>query len=234
MVFVPSWRILSYRDVRKRVEARAKEQARAARERATRWLEAWDSASESDAEDPENDWREVEVEDGAAAASYSSRKIWWSPSRNETRDEAPVVRHKFLRSLVGKRMRFLMTNGGTSSSSSSEWIEGTIERYNAKRRKHRVTFDDGNMTRWYGLKGEQRRVQIQHPETGAWIEMRLLDRDWLSTADRDGNEEEEGDTAAIGIAWRACDDGAGNTYYFNTTTGASQWDVPDGSDGRSV
>ena len=126
---VPSWRVLRLRKVTKIVRKRHKEKAKVAKTRSTEWLEQLDSASESDDSDPEFDWQEHED-------AETSQRFWFSPSRNERRFEPPIVRHKFLRTFVGKRVRIFW-------DSEKDWMYGIVDKYNAKPKKHRVTYDIG-------------------------------------------------------------------------------------------
>jgi hypothetical protein len=201
---VPSWRVLRLRKVTRIVRKRHKEKAKVCKTRSTKWLEELDSASESDDSDPEFDWQEhVDAE--------TSRRFYFSPSRNERRYDPPVVRHKFLRTFVGKRVRIFW-------DTEKDWMYGTVDKYNAKRKKHRVTYDIGT-TRWHSLSGEHKFVQVMNPVTNTWLEFRNIDRDWLqvpSVAVEPSN-----------TTWQAFDDGAGNIYYYNSETGESQWDRPD-------
>ena len=92
---------------------------------------------------------------------------------------------------------------------------GIVDKYNAKRKKHRVTYDVGT-TRWHSLSGEHKFVQVMNPITNARLEFRNIDRDWLEIP-----QEKES------LIWQTFDDGAGNIYYYNSETGESQWECPD-------
>ena len=62
-----------------------------------------------------------------------------------------------------------------------------------------------------------------NPITNTWLEFRNIDRDWL-----DIPKTSSGDTEMASSIWQTFDDGAGNIYYYNSETGESQWERPDG------
>ncbi len=45
-------------------------------------------------------------------------------------------------------------------------------------------------------------------------------------------EERKTGDKAVDVKWYACDDGEGNTYYYNTETGDCTWEKPNDYDGE--
>lgn len=128
-----------------------------------------DSASEDDS-DGDFDWTE-HFDDQLQVP------FWWSPSRGERRDTEPVDPHEYNKGFVGETVR-------VNWPGDTAWYDGKVTKYNAKKKRHKIEYVDGD-AEWLDLHNEHKdRVQLW---TGTvWCMFRHIKPGWRET--RDANE----------------------------------------------
>ncbi len=131
-----------------------------------------DSASEDDLivalgghvePDEDDDWQEHWDDE-------ENRPFYYSPSRN-LRTFEKYGDDDFENSLVGKNVKVM-------DQQEQRWREGTIAKYNRRKRKHRVEFTDKNFDgkahKWFHLREAEGLFQVYDPLLDNWGMLRHL------------------------------------------------------------
>lgn len=114
-----------------------------------------DSASEGEGadEEPDDDWEE-------RFDALAKRKYWYSKQNNIATYDEPKAKLANEFSLLFRRVRVFWVVQGM-------WYEGTITRFNKRKHRHKVEYDDGD-TEWIDFDSERDRVQVSE-EDGSWV-----------------------------------------------------------------
>jgi hypothetical protein len=128
-----------------------------------------DSASEDEEED------EVETEWVQTTNPLNGISFWYHTATNEKTYIQPTSTRTIDLSYVGLRVRILWVVQDT-------WYEGYITRFNARKRKYRIEYDDGDHE-WMNMDREASRMQFWYE--GAWLMKQL----YVSSAKREDTEK---------------------------------------------
>jgi hypothetical protein len=139
-----------------------------------------DSASDHDQEDhdkPHDDWEE-------RWDAVSRRKYWFSKALNQATYDEPKDEHAHQENMLYHRVRVYWIV-------QQIWYEGTVTRYNRRKHRHKIEYDDGD-TEWINFDEERDRVQVQQSD-GSWVMYIIFHPPALRDEMRKGNEKAERD-----------------------------------------
>jgi hypothetical protein len=160
-------RIMNWRDMRintiaayvlDRQYLERRERIRDARFRYKRFIEETRKDSASDQDDAQHDNEKITWEERFDV--LSNRKYWFSKHLNQATYDEPLTELAMEQALLHRRVKVFWVV-------QNVWYDGTIVRFNKRKHRHKVSYDDGD-TEWIDFDEEKDRVQIQEDD-GSWV-----------------------------------------------------------------